>query len=273
MQENDEKMGTKMTPDTLLDIFDQLRTDQNELGVAQWKHHVLDTIIAHVHADRANFISQHNQYPPVQLTRNTHIRNNIAYQEHYHALDPLGFMVKGETGLMLTHGPKSSKKIVSLDEVVDWASFKKSEYYNDFLRPLEIDHEIIVYLQSRDRVLGILSVMRNSSQAFDPKEIELLRLLEPYLTTCLQNFVIRREAKPAAPIIDRERIQSWFSLTKREAEVVEGIFKGRTNAQIAEAFFVSETTVKKHIQNICAKMGLKSRTAIIHTILKVFGLI
>ena len=262
-----------MTPATLLHIFDQLRTDQNVLSLAQWKRHVLDTVIEHVHADKANFISQHNQGPPVQLTKNTLISNNLAYQEHYHALDPLGFMVNGTAGLTLTHGPKSGNKVVSLNEVVDWTAFKKTEYYNDFLRPLEIDQEIIIYLQSRGRVLGILAVMRNSSKAFDTNEIEFLRLLEPYLTTCFENIVIRREKTQRGQTLSRDKIQSWFSLTKREAEVVEGIFKGLTNAQIAEAFFISETTVKKHIQNICAKMGLKSRTAIIHNILNVFGLI
>ena len=99
-----------MTPATLLHIFDQLRTDQNVLSLAQWKRHVLDTVIEHVHADKANFISQHNQGPPVQLTKNTLISNNLAYQEHYHALDPLGFMVNGTAGLTLTHGPQIRKQ-------------------------------------------------------------------------------------------------------------------------------------------------------------------
>ena len=248
--------------------------------MAQWKRQVLDTVAEHIQIDKANFISQHNHEPPVQLTKNTPIRNDIAYQEHYYALDPLGFMSNGEVGLTLTQGPKSGAKIVSLDDVVDRASFQKSEYYNEFLRPLQIYHEVIVYLQAGHRILGILSVMRNPSRAFAPGEIELLRLLEPYLSMSFDNLIIRYEntrfnSNPttASPVVEWQKIRSRFKLTQREAEVIDGIIRGMTNARIAEELFIAETTVKKHIQNICAKMSLNSRTAIIYNIMKLSGFI
>lgn len=48
-------------------------------------------------------------------------------------------------------------------------------------------------------------------------------------------------------------------LTKREAEVALLILKCMSNAEIAEELFISETTVKKHVSNIFAKLKISKR--------------
>jgi DNA-binding CsgD family transcriptional regulator len=54
-----------------------------------------------------------------------------------------------------------------------------------------------------------------------------------------------------------------FGLTKREIEILVNIFNGLKNAEIAEKLFISEITVKKHLQHIFEKIGISSRTALI----------
>jgi DNA-binding NarL/FixJ family response regulator len=49
-------------------------------------------------------------------------------------------------------------------------------------------------------------------------------------------------------------------LTAREAEVLRLIASGMSNADIAAKLFVSEATVKTHINNAYTKAGLRSRT-------------
>lgn len=48
-------------------------------------------------------------------------------------------------------------------------------------------------------------------------------------------------------------------LTGREAEVIGLIGRGLSNAEIAAALFVGETTVKTHINNAFAKIGARNR--------------
>jgi LuxR family transcriptional regulator, maltose regulon positive regulatory protein len=49
-------------------------------------------------------------------------------------------------------------------------------------------------------------------------------------------------------------------LSAREVEVLRCIAEGCSNQEIAERFFLSPKTVKRHISNIYAKLGAKSRT-------------
>jgi DNA-binding NarL/FixJ family response regulator len=50
-----------------------------------------------------------------------------------------------------------------------------------------------------------------------------------------------------------------LGLTAREAEVLELVGQGRTNAEIAEELFISTKTASVHVSNILRKLGLRSR--------------
>jgi DNA-binding CsgD family transcriptional regulator/tetratricopeptide (TPR) repeat protein len=51
-----------------------------------------------------------------------------------------------------------------------------------------------------------------------------------------------------------------FGLTSREREVLSSVAAGRTNRQIAEELFISESTAGVHVSHILSKLGVTSRT-------------
>lgn len=59
----------------------------------------------------------------------------------------------------------------------------------------------------------------------------------------------------------RQRI----SLSNREAEVLRLVADGRSNREIASHLFLSEATVKTHLNHIFSKLGVENRTSAIAT--------
>lgn len=77
-------------------------------------------------------------------------------------------------------------------------------------------------------------------------------LLAPSVTRrIIEEFARRPTVSPEVPAMQR--------LTEREQEVLRLVAKGLTNAEIAAHLYVGEATVKTHVSNLLAKLGLRDR--------------
>jgi DNA-binding CsgD family transcriptional regulator len=70
-----------------------------------------------------------------------------------------------------------------------------------------------------------------------------------------------------------EPLKERFGLSSREIEVLNRVMTGGANREIAQALFITEYTVKKHLQSIAAKVGARSRTSIAHVVRQELGLV
>lgn len=75
------------------------------------------------------------------------------------------------------------------------------------------------------------------------------RWLDPQLA--VEIILGNAPAQVAAAVRDR--------LTARENQVLDGVCAGLSNAQLAETMCISERTVKFHVSNVLAKLGVRSR--------------
>jgi DNA-binding NarL/FixJ family response regulator len=83
--------------------------------------------------------------------------------------------------------------------------------------------------------------------------------LSPRIASMLVKHV--RDAGPSAS----ERAEALEALTDREAEVLERLAQGMSNAEIAQSLIVSEGTVKAHLGRIMSKWHVRDRVQILVT--------
>ena len=83
------------------------------------------------------------------------------------------------------------------------------------------------------------------------------------LEIALYNYSQRKNI--SQPILSFSNINKRLtrSLSEREFEILQAIYDGKTNQQMAESLFVSVNTIKTHITNIYIKLDVASRTAAI----------
>jgi DNA-binding CsgD family transcriptional regulator len=298
------------------------------------------------------------------------------YKEYYHLYDPI----------QLIKGPFCQKRVIQLEELIDYHSFVSSKFYCDFLKPQKIHYKLYINLYTGGRFQGKIALFRPvKSKKFSKEEVNILSTISPYLAHALDHndlyiniklqdnilkiienkwstglilldysmhliymnqkakefcrhligypsfqdiyihvplilledccaiseelkrcsadflvlpkwrvirinssekfyvrsqviekeissencrlFMISIEEMNESRRIDQNSLKKIYNLTDREIDIVLHIFKGLKNAEIAQRLFVSEITVKKHIQNIFQKLGVKTRTALIHRIL------
>jgi DNA-binding CsgD family transcriptional regulator len=95
------------------------------------------------------------------------------------------------------------------------------------------------------------------------------------LPALLADWLESGSARPLVRQVDRRRLtversgdslfleekRQEIRLTAREREVLAWVARGKTNAEIAQLLWLAPSTVRKHLENVYAKLGVSTRTA------------
>jgi LuxR family transcriptional regulator, maltose regulon positive regulatory protein len=105
------------------------------------------------------------------------------------------------------------------------------------------------FLNEDERLLSLLTEVRHLEPAFVDKLLEYA------------NISRAKQIIPEHPQVDAANAEALFEpLSERELEVLALIAGGFANREIASKLFISQGTVKRHINNIYGKLGVSSRT-------------
>ena len=120
---------------------------------------------------------------------------------------------------------------------------------------------VIFSVSSGDEIL--YQAMRAGARAFLLKDAPASLLLETIEAVASEQTVLPGDL--AAKLAARLHIRD---LTSREQEVLEQIVAGKTNNEIGSLLFISEGTVKSHVNRILDKLHVHDRTQAALTAIK-----
>jgi DNA-binding NarL/FixJ family response regulator len=124
----------------------------------------------------------------------------------------------------------------------------------------------VVMLTIEEDEETIYRAMKEGAQGYILKQDSPERLLksiqacvdgEILLSNQIYSKVVERIRKVSPPESAKSIIFS--TLTVREIEITRLIVQGKSNPEIAQSLFISESTVKNHISNILHKLEMKDR--------------
>ncbi|MDQ1911342.1 LuxR C-terminal-related transcriptional regulator [Paenibacillus sp. GD4] len=84
----------------------------------------------------------------------------------------------------------------------------------------------------------------------------------------LMSYLEKETALKPPPSAKVHQTDPPLPFTDREREVAEQLVQGYTNPEIAVALYISEAAVKKHVNNMLQKTGLKNRTQLAKLIME-----
>jgi DNA-binding CsgD family transcriptional regulator len=127
--------------------------------------------------------------------------------------------------------------------------WQASPMYRDCLGEAGIKDELMCCLPlQRSRTRRVI-FHRTSAVGFSERDRLLLALLRPHLADGL-----RAVAMPTQP-----------QLTIRQWELMRLVAAGHSNSEIARQLYLSAHTVRKHLENIYARLEVNTRTAAVAT--------
>jgi len=145
----------------------------------------------------------------------------------------------------------AARRPCRLSDFTSRRALHRLEYYDSVLRPFGIEHQLRLFLTAPPGLSRVFHFNRRSADGdFSDRDGGLLELLRPFLVAIRERFELR-EASGS---------NGANGLTAREGEILQWVARGKTNQEIAELLVVSSHTVRKHLENIYAKLGVHTRT-------------
>jgi DNA-binding CsgD family transcriptional regulator len=195
--------------------------------------------------------------------------------------------------LVRAHGRNPCAVTRRIADLVPDDQFRRSPLYNDYYRPIRIDHAMAVPIHV-DRHVLVSFVFNRTGSGFSDRDRACLELIRPHLgslyrlslgASCAAGVppapgVLASSSSGAAPpapgtaspgaAILRSAALG-LPLTARERGVLHWLAAGKTDRDIADILSISPRTVHKHLQRIYEKLGVETRTAAVMRVLAAAG--
>ncbi len=160
-----------------------------------------------------------------------------------------------------TSKPAPPRAIRSSDYFSSPAAFHATQHYQNNLRPLGMEHEMTLLMDTPLQQRLGLSVAR-AKKDYSDAEVEVLTRCGPHFQRAFHHAQLLAQVRATSAQSPTQTL-AWrqVGITPRESEILRWIATGRTNREIAKLLDIHPATVKTHIENIFKKLEVKTRAA------------
>ena len=222
--------------------------------VDELRNEVLSLLNKIFNSEKANFFLTHSSG---QLILDRVVKQGVEdkaigqYREYYWHLDPFPPKLRLPSPITLT-----------TEQIIHLSDFVCTEYYNDFLKPQSIHHQMTIFLSSENQALGVIAIFRPQHEAnFSQRDRKKAKLTAPYLAGALEKTIVLESNNPTLILSHNLR---KVGISQRELDVISLLYQGLENSEIADRLYISRYTVQNHLKSIYEKLCVKNRTSLLY---------
>jgi DNA-binding CsgD family transcriptional regulator len=199
-----------------------------------------------VPADLITYLEMQDDRPVAEVTRpgESDEELGIAANE-LPEIDEIVAMCRAEDSIAARHFAGSTETLMYSDFYTQ-RQLRRMRWHAEYIRLYEVNHRIALRVPA---AASVSLFFDRRAVAFGERDRLVLDLLQQHLGRIYAEGLARRRAVAAA------------GLTAREMELLGLVAYGKTNGEIANELWLSPGTVRKHLENAFAKLGVHTRTA------------
>ena len=141
-------------------------------------------------------------------------------------------------------------QVVGISDFLSRSTWHRNELHQVARPRLRVEDDLGVRVLLREGRIFCACVTRDT-RTFRPEDRAIFSLLLPHLRTLLD--------PPAAPEGNGPSRLGALGLTRREQEVLYWVSEGKSNVEVAGVLGIAAGTVKRHLENLYAKLGVETR--------------
>ena len=146
------------------------------------------------------------------------------------------------------------------NDLINEEKKRDTELYRNWMAPMGMESCGGLMIRISSGMICCINIFRGENHgSLSERDLFILDLFIGHF----ENIIAYLMSETAAGTLSYEGMTEYSTLTRREKEIFPYILKGYSNADISEAFYVSESTAKKHVYNILSKFKVSSRGELI----------
>lgn len=169
------------------------------------------------------------------------------------------WQARAEHPLCHYHETTGDWRAYRLSDFVTFRELRRRRIYEEWVLPVGQAHLITVGLDAPLSHTKVFQFNRPDGPDFAERDCLVLDVLRPLFAARYAWWRAQRPSPEPAEVAGQ--------LTPREHEVLGLVAEGLTNAEIASRLWISAGTVRRHLENAYAKLGVHTRTAAVRAAL------